>query len=336
MTSKTPCKFLLLSFACLSVNLICPAAFQIAAHAHNGAILVQEDAGKLVTGLDSVITGQQTMGNRAFSLQFPSPSPQFPSSVGNDVPAFSSLGNAPAGTETLPLGGELYWDFLPMTHAGITANLLYWDGLGTTIQDVDFGAVPESDTKLTLYTEGFFDNAFVDGSPEFVPGEHIGTVTNNMTQPLHAHRWFFLDAPSAPTLTEGVYLFAMQLRMEGFETTDPFFIAAGTDNISFNTLDQLVIPWVEDHLDTLVTQDMSGSGDVDTDGDYDGADFLAWQRGVGMPESLADWNLNYGNDVSNARLDVQAIPEPRSLLLVGLISFRLACRKARLEKTKRY
>ena len=190
--------------------------------------------------------------------------------------------------------------------------------------------IPGEDVKLSpLHRWLLLDNAFVAGSPDFVPGKHIGTVTDDLTQPLHAHRWFFLETVSgAPitTLPEGVYLFAMQLRMEGFENTEPFFIAAGTDDISFNTLDQIAIPWVEDNLDTLVDQGTSGSGDIDANGDYDGADFLAWQRDLGTPETLADWHSNYGSESNTASLSVQPVPEPNSLLLVGLLSWQFLLR----------
>lgn len=314
----------------VTASLIGFMGLQSAAHAHNGAILVQADEGRLVTGLDSVITGMRTIGDRAFSLQFPG-------SLANDVPAFSSLGTPPAGSETLPVGGNLYWDFLPMTHEGMTSNLFYWDGLGTTTEDVEFGAVPGGDAKLVLYTEGFFENAFVDGSPDMVAGKHIGTVTSNVTQPLHAHRWFSLETvsgASATTLPEGVYLFAMQLRMEGFENTEPFFIAAGTDDISFNTIDQIAIPWVQSQLDTLIHQGTSGSGDIDANGNYDGADFLAWQRDVGTSEVLADWQTNYGSG-GTASLSVQSVPEPSSLLLMTLISWRFMLRTPRTERINR-
>lgn len=62
------------------------------------------------------------------------------------------------------------------------------------------------------------------------------------------------------------------------------------------------------------------SADFDLDGDVDGRDFLAWQRGESpSPLSAGDlalWQAEYGNPQLNAA--TVAVPEPSSLLLVLL------------------
>jgi len=40
---------------------------------------------------------------------------------------------------------------------------------------------------------------------------------------------------------------------------------------------------------------LPASGDFDLDNDVDGADFLAWQRGLGSPAELALWQANFGS-----------------------------------------
>ena len=64
-------------------------------------------------------------------------------------------------------------------------------------------------------------------------------------------------------------------------------------------------------------------GDFDGDGDVDGADFLAWQRGeVSMPPAMADlvtWQDNYGGPPPSAAL--ATIPEPTTLLLFAFFWF---------------
>ena len=76
------------------------------------------------------------------------------------------------------------------------------------------------------------------------------------------------------------------------------------------------------------TPPATASGDFDADGDVDGTDFLAWQRGeVSSPpeaSDLTDWQTAYGNGASS-QLAV-GVPEPSSgllLLLGSLLSFRL-------------
>ncbi len=63
-------------------------------------------------------------------------------------------------------------------------------------------------------------------------------------------------------------------------------------------------------------------GDFDLDGDVDGSDFLAWQRGLGGTSSdldLADWENRYGASDPSALLAAQeTVPEPDTILLVSL------------------
>ncbi len=81
---------------------------------------------------------------------------------------------------------------------------------------------------------------------------------------------------------------------------------------------------------------VSDDADFDIDGDVDGADFLAWQRGLGTPNALrvngdtdglgvvdqsdlAVWQSQFGNAIpiiSGAQ--AAAVPEPTSILLLGL------------------
>lgn len=61
------------------------------------------------------------------------------------------------------------------------------------------------------------------------------------------------------------------------------------------------------------------SADFDLDGDVDGHDFLAWQRGESpnalSAGDLALWQAEYGN---GQLIAVRTVPEPSSLLLVLL------------------
>lgn len=324
----------------IGLNMLAPMAIVFATvwcnccRAHNGGILVQASGGKLVTGFDNESTGSQTIGDRAFSLLFPS-------SLANDIPSFLSLANAPAGSEPLSAGGQLFWDFLPMTHEGFTSNLLYWDGVGTTTEDVEFGAVPGGDTTLTLYTQNFAESAYVDGSATLTPGKQIGTISSNNLA-LHAHRWFFLDSTTAPP--EGIYLFAMQLRMEGYENTDPFYIAAATDTISAQTLDNVALPWVQSHIDSLILE-----GDFNLEGNVDGADFFFWQRGLSPhPLSASDlnrWQANFGAPLAAHAVFSNNVPEPSTCVVLltttvllamrGRFSTRLTSRRRRAVPTRR-
>ena len=67
-------------------------------------------------------------------------------------------------------------------------------------------------------------------------------------------------------------------------------------------------------------------GDFNGDGKVDGADFLVWQRTDGTPAGLTAWQTNYG---TGALLGAAtgAVPEPTSVVLLGLCLSTLACRR---------
>lgn len=90
-------------------------------------------------------------------------------------------------------------------------------------------------------------------------------------------------------------------------------------------------PGVFDNVSLALVDIPSGNpGDFDTDGDVDGRDFLLWQRGDSpngvsgvsvSGDDLADWQANYPSALV---ANVSAVPEPASLLLVGLAMVGLA------------
>ena len=67
--------------------------------------------------------------------------------------------------------------------------------------------------------------------------------------------------------------------------------------------------------------------DFDTDGDVDGSDFLAWQRGLGalyQAADLAAWQASYGA-ASTATAVLQAVPEPSGAAIASLLVLILKC-----------
>ena len=70
------------------------------------------------------------------------------------------------------------------------------------------------------------------------------------------------------------------------------------------------------------------AGDFDGDGKVDGADFLFWQRNDSTPAGLNAWQTNYGSGVLvGAAAATGAVPEPTSVVLLGLCLSMLACRR---------
>ena len=278
-------------------------------YAHNSGVVVQGNAGQLVTGFIDESTLVHTISQRAFPLVMPG-------SLADDFPGFLSQGNPADGNDPLPVGGNLYWDFLPMSSDGIRSNLLYWDGIGTTVDDVEFGLVPTPGVSLSLYAESLLDHSTAHGTDDFIEGTYVGTATASSTTALHAHLWSFLGSPT--TVPDGIYLMSIRLTMEGYVNSDALYIAAATGSISESTLDDLAMPWIDDHLDSLVIP-----GDFNFDGKVDGQDFLVWQSDLSIG-NMDDWQSNYGSPASLTQQT--AIPEPSSCVLLAIGILFVHCR----------
>ncbi|MCA9235631.1 MAG: hypothetical protein KDA44_09165 [Planctomycetales bacterium] len=90
-------------------------------------------------------------------------------------------------------------------------------------------------------------------------------------------------------------------------------VTAGATDMVFN-IDPQQSAFFDDF--TLEGPSAGTPGDFDSDGDVDGDDFLAWQRGypaTKTPADLADWQANFG--AASAAAVASATPEPSSLII---------------------
>ncbi len=308
------------------------------ARAQHFDVLVQQQEGALVTGSADFDSNQWTLGRRVFLRDFDE-------DFAINNPGFNALGSAapnlPFGSGALPASEALSWDFLPMEIAAVGSNLFYWNGLdsdgvgGLSPDDVAFGLPP------TGYRLGLFDKAnsghFVDGTDDFVPG---GVIDNTAADgSLHRHRFFCLDDGNgcgASQPVDGIYLVAMQLRMTGLESAQPIFFVFGTPGSAVAALDDAAVPWVEQHVETLVVTGLPG--DYNANGIVDAADYTVWRDLLGQSNNLPNegaspnlidagdfefWKANFGPsvDIGAGSVEVLRVPEPTSarLLVVGFV-----------------
>jgi hypothetical protein len=110
----------------------------------------------------------------------------------------------------------------------------------------------------------------------------------------------------------------------GLMTADLFTSVVDDPAFSFTLFDNVTV--TQGFLEPPAEDD----ADFDADGDVDGADFLAWQRGLGADGDLADGNANGDDIVDAADLEVWkaqftavtpavgAVPEPATWALAAL------------------
>ncbi|MEM9656884.1 MAG: hypothetical protein AAF961_00850 [Planctomycetota bacterium] len=248
-------------------------------------------------------------------------------------PGFTSF----AGSNALPGGVDLKWDFLPMTvdlgpHEGYESTLLHWDGQG---DEPVFGPTPTDEYEFSLFGQN--GPAVADGGAEIVSGDVIDRTPPNGA--IHQHLYFFLDdngdGENTTLPDQGIYLVAMRLQIDGLEPSDPFFLVWATPETAVLPAIRPAAAWVTDRVDTLFVEGLSG--DFNADAVVDGTDFLTWQRGLspapGSPADLVDWERGFGI-VAEVRASVTSVPEPTGLA-VGIVATTVAMmvRRALRQRT---
>ena len=285
-------------------------------------VLPQVVDGKIAIGAADYDNNTWTIGQRVFQRQLLS------NFRAND-PGFTGLatGNPllESGVIGFPANHNVFFDLLPMRIGSVKSNLFFWDGTdlggnGLGVEDVQF-VVPQTGVTWNIFDDGF--NLFTaDGSDSFVPGGLVQQTSSDTdpgdgidTGTLHNHLLMRVDDGDGNTQTtppQGVYMAALQIRSPGFETSDPFLFVHRTSSVT-NVIRDLTAEWADLNYVSL----FGLPGDFDQDGDVDGRDFLAWQRGESpiplSPENLAEWQSSFGTGPLLANLS--AVPEPPTLAL---------------------
>jgi hypothetical protein len=298
-------------------------------------VLVQQVDGQLVTGKADFDHYLFNLGQRVYSREFDSDYAIY-------LPGFAAMGSGspylPAGSQALPGDTSLEWDFLPMTVEDVSRNLFYWDGSdtdgvpGLTPDDVAFGSLPGPGYLVSLWDKSSTKHS-VDGTDSLVPGGVIDETDTDGS--LHAHRYYTLedgDGNSGTLPADGIYLFAMQLRMAGLDTSDPIYMVFGTPGSSVEALDDAAVLWVEDNVDLLIPPLLPG--DYNDDAVVDAADYTVWRDSLGSTANLAAdgdgsgtidegdylvWKEHFGTARElGAGLAAVVAPEPSAMLLALL------------------
>ncbi len=324
--------------------------------AQHADIMIQQADGQLVTGIANLD-----------SNSFSSPSLVFTDSllliastsnwIGSD-PGFFALSEGsvllPVGTEALPGGLDVFWDFLPMSIGSTASNLFYWDGLdsdgnGLSVADVE-PILPTSNLELRINSPGTgvgFGSAAVTGTPDFVAGKKVETTAFDGS--IHHHPVVRINATMEDDPpAQGVYLTSLQLRTAGsIEPSEPFFLAFRTSGIAIGA-EAAMASWVMQNYEMLIAPPTL-AGDFNGDGHVDAADYTVWRDNLGaidLPLVDADgsgtvdagdyaiWRSNFGAmaQVGSGSLSTPAatVPELSSCLTAMLLLSGFAVYRHRL------
>lgn len=312
-------------------------------------VLIQQANGVLVSGNANFDNDTWKTGQRVFSGEFDG-------DFAVNSPGYNALAagspSMPSGTQSLPANTALGWDFLTMRIAPSKSNLFYWNGLesdglpGITAADVLFGALP-----LPTYTLSLFDKTNTAFAVDGASGDVMGGIVDDTAADgsLHRHRFYFLqdnDGNGATVPADGIYLFAMRMKMTGMQSSKPIFMVFGTPGSSIAALDDAAVPWVQDHVDMLVPL----AGDYNQDGNVDATDYVVWRNMLGQTGSglAADgdsdnqidlddysvWRSNFGQTTdlgSAADVPVVAVPEAGwiALIAISLLTYSVRSRPSR-------
>ncbi|MGL4514975.1 MAG: hypothetical protein ACRCT8_17970 [Lacipirellulaceae bacterium] len=309
-----------------SLALFVGLALSGAAHAQHQDVLAYNDSGKVGVGqydFDNLETTTRTV----FTAQFPS-------TYADNDPGFS----ANPGPLALPGRRDLMWDFLPMRVGSHSSALFHWNGAGSS---PTFTPTPTPAYGISLF--GSSGTAVASGGVVTSPVAG-GTVARTGTNgSIHQHLFYFLDdngdGTNSTLPASGVYLIAMRLRIDGLQTSDPFYMLWATPGVPTATL-AAAEPWVSARAALLT--DLAPptlAGDFNADGVVNAADYTAWRDTVGSQVAFAAdadrsrevdagdyaaWSANYGASA----VALRAIPEPNTLalcaaLLAGCVPRRL-------------
>ncbi len=239
--------------------------------------------------------------------------------------------------------------------AGSKARKLYRNNLVENGNNWSFTDVTLSQ-GINASIEGGYDSAWgdldLDGDQDLIVPNNIGPISGPFPERVflsdaaeNGNHWLYvrLNGPTDNTTGIGASLYAtlfegtpeeVTLRREAntnagtFNQSDlPVHFGLGSATV----IDELRIRWPDgtmQHLydvptDQYPTVTIAGPGDFDGDGDVDGRDFLAWQRGESSdpfsPTDLAEWQAHFNAPLGALSEVVTEVPEPACLWIAGVL-----------------
>lgn len=205
----------------LLFGLACAGLAAAPAHAGHLDVFVAENAGTaMVRGFD--FDDGEIVETTIFEVELGADAGQF----AGDEPGFVSgdpdPGSMPAGWTPLASSAST---FLGIDVAlALGRNLSFWNGVGSSVDDISFGAVPHGEILKITQTGCFIcDSITIDGGT----AEVLGFILDDTASPVHDHPDFLLLGDGSVTpdaVTPGIYLLSLRATVTGLLDSDRFFV----------------------------------------------------------------------------------------------------------------
>ena len=210
----------------------------------------------------------------------------------------------------------------------VYADVIYegqkrYNNLVLVVDPVDGDAVLQNQSTLSVEIEGYLvhsdSGSLLPNNGDWLSFDDQGTATWRESNPTTSNLAELL--PTGEALISGGATFSLGIP---FRTES----SGGTEDLTFRYL----LPGDTQFTNGIVVYRnvdfQQQAGDFDGDGDVDGRDFLAWQRGLSpnplSAGDLADWRANYG---SGGLAAVTAVPEPQALAMCVFLGATLLVRR---------
>jgi hypothetical protein len=163
-------------------------------------------------------------------------------------------------------------------------------------------------------------------APKFLLADPIGaTQAQGGQQGFHNHGLLSYGLDNSPAAAAGVYGFFARVVSDEYGASAPMLVVLNR-NVEYERIDEAA---------RAINAAAFLPGDFNHDDRVDAADYVAWRNRAGTDEEYGLWRGNFGAAVGamgSGVAESASVPEPKELLLVGVIGIASAFRRCEVRR----